>query len=399
MKDHIDVVHEGVIIRCPVEGCNSSFKNRSNIRHHLKQMHSKETFKCQDCDYVGKTQRAVKVHFGVQHGIKYFACEFCDYTAGYQHRIDTHTRTKHSKVLTEEQQKRLNIKTCQNCGMKSEAGRVNHHIKFGCKGKEGKREKLTSRYKDAGFQCSVCKDLNFDVFFKDKCKLKYHINDKHSKNALNCNECTFQSGYESKLLEHKRRRHRKMSCNSCIFSGLLNAFTIHLKRIHGVPKQKKMSKNNLKCSSCNETPWTKNSYQIHTYWKHGATDAVPIFPRYKDKMRRDSRAHFKVEDSIITEKVSKTVEKVKVIEPQEYHEESISPIKSEEDTVVNDCDDISGDEEDFLNDQNHTEMPIKTEQFQYLCPISYCTFTTNTDIVSTVPRQLAALCQHFVKKL
>ena len=65
---------------------------------------------------------------------------------------------------------------------------------------------------------------------------------------------------------------------------------------------------------------------------------------------------------------------------QENYEESISPIKSEEDTVDNDCDDISGDEKDSVV-QNDTESSIKTEQFQYLCPISFCTFTTVTDTV------------------
>ena len=58
LKEHIEVVHEGVIIRCPVKGCSSSFKSSSNISQHVKQLHGKETFKCQDCDYVAKSKRA-----------------------------------------------------------------------------------------------------------------------------------------------------------------------------------------------------------------------------------------------------------------------------------------------------------------------------------------------------
>ena len=108
LRDHIDVVHEGVIIRCPIEGCPSTFTSRSNISQHVKQMHRKETFKCQECDYLAKTKRGLTVHFGAHHGVKYFACEFCDYTAGYQHKILKHTRRKHVNELTEEQQKRLN---------------------------------------------------------------------------------------------------------------------------------------------------------------------------------------------------------------------------------------------------------------------------------------------------
>ena len=113
LKDHIEVVHEGVIIRCPVEGCTSSFKNRSNITEHIKQLHGRETFRCQNCEYEAKSQRAVRVHYGKHHGVKYFACEFCDFTAGYQHMINKHMLGAHAKELPESQQKKLNIMTCE----------------------------------------------------------------------------------------------------------------------------------------------------------------------------------------------------------------------------------------------------------------------------------------------
>ena len=178
-----------------------------------------------------------------------------------------------------------------------------------------------------------------------------------------------------------------MACNTCTYSGLFNAFSVHLKNIHGEPKQTRLAKNILKCLSCNEIPITKTYYQIHTYWKHSASDTVRKLTRHKNKKSRDPRGPLKVEASIITKKVSETVKTEKIIEPQvntdmtqEYYEQSFSPIKSEEETVDNSCDEISGDEEDSIV-QNHTESSIKTEQFHYLCPISYCTFTTVTDTV------------------
>ena len=129
LRDHIEVVHEGVIIRCPVEGCTSSFKQRSNIGHHVKQMHGTQKFKCQECDYEGPSPRAVRVHFGLTHGVKYFACEFCDFRAGYQHRINLHTRRKHAKELSENQQKSFKIITCEKCGYKSDKQRMNRHYR------------------------------------------------------------------------------------------------------------------------------------------------------------------------------------------------------------------------------------------------------------------------------
>ena len=172
---------------------------------------------------------------------------------------------------------------------------LNSHLKKGC-------VSIRKNVVKEGFQCHVCKDLNKNVFFKDKAKLKFHINERHSQNALTCDECNFQSGYESVLLLHKRRRHKVMACNTCTYSGLFNAFSVHLKNIHGEPKPTRLAKNILKCLSCNEIPITKTFYQIHTYWKHSA-DTLDKLPKNKDKRRRDSRGCFKVEASIIPNQV------------------------------------------------------------------------------------------------
>ena len=264
LKDHIEVVHEGVIIRCPVEGCTSSFKNRSNISHHVNQVHGRETFKCEYCEYVAKSQRAVRVHYGRLHGVKYFACEFCDFTAGYQHMINKHMLGAHAKELPESQQKKLNIMTCENCGYKSTKSRMNRHLEL-CHGK----------YEGPKFQCQTCESVNVNVFFKVKAKLNYHIKKEHSANPLKCQKCHFQSGCKSTLLQHKRKIHEKekMSCNSCTYSGYDIAFLRHLRRIHNLPKLPKLTKNSLLCSSCNLIPGTKTGYQIHTFWNHSESNA------------------------------------------------------------------------------------------------------------------------------
>ena len=164
-----------------------------------------------------------------------------------------------------------------------------------------------------------------------------------------------------------------------------------------------MSKNILKCLSCNEIPNTKTSYQIHTYWKHNADD-VPLKSRYRrSKASVEKTTHQsnqcivnikqdileEIED-VKTEKievcyerispilsVDETEDKVSKTEKNgEYFEETISPIKSEADD--NEFDEISGDES---MDKNAQEATIKIEQNQYLCPVSSCTFTTLTEAV------------------
>ena len=237
LEDHQNVVHEGVIIRCPVEGCSSRFTNRSNINDHIKRIHDKETFKCQECSYVARTQRVLRVHFGLRHGVKYFACEFCDFKAGFQFVISRHTRKKHAGELTADQQKNLNIQTCQNCGFKSNKSKITEHLKDGC---------------------------NRDSYHK----------------------------------KGKGKRNKRESRTSNKGKG-----------------------------------------------------KGPVLEQSKPQ--------------------------VKTEEVQEYYEETISPIKTEKVCdPQTDTEDISGDEDDTVMVHNGISLKIKTEQFQYLCPISSCTFTT-----------------------
>ena len=372
LNEHIEVVHEGVIIRCPIEGCASSFKNRSNITEHIKQLHGRETFKCQECEYEAKSQRAVRVHYGRHHGVKYFACEFCDFKAGYQHIINKHMLGAHAKELPESQQKKLNIMTCEKCGYKGTKNRMNRHLESCLKSPH------RSRYKGSEFQCQTCKNANVNIFFKYKASLNRHINDKHSANPLKCEKCDYQSGYKSSLLLHKGMVHEKekLFCNSCTYSGYNNSFLDHLRRIHNLPKMPELARNFLRCASCDEIPRTKTGYQIHTFWKHSESYAHPVYPRNKDK---NPRSPIKTNQVSVTKNAMD--EKAKTENVHEYvEEESISPIKLEEDIGNNDSDEISEDEQE-IQIQRDKETEVKTEKFQYLCPISSCTFSTDTDSV------------------
>ena len=177
---------------------------------------------------------------------------------------------------------------------------------------------------------------------------------------------------------------------------------------------------------------TQTGFQIHTYWIHSMSDAVSRYPKNKDRTRRNLSAQNQQETRNIqakTEKVQESTEdttlpvksdcvsvtntdliiimnpkdnlavkgsyesnvtesvkepQVKIEMTHEYVETSISPIKSEEDTSDNDCDDVISEDEDETIDQIDSVLTIKTEQFQYLCPISTCTFTTVTEAVKSL---------------
>ena len=43
---HQEVVHDGRILRCPYDGCESTFRAKANRSEHVKLIHNTETFKC-----------------------------------------------------------------------------------------------------------------------------------------------------------------------------------------------------------------------------------------------------------------------------------------------------------------------------------------------------------------
>ena len=324
LEDHQNVVHEGVIIGCPVEGCSSRFTNRSNIGDHIKRMHHEKTFKCLECDYVAKTQRTLRVHFGLHHGVKYFACEFCDFKAGFQFVISRHTRKKHAGELTEDQQKSLNIQTCQNCGFKSNKSKITEHLKDGC---------------------------NRDSYYKKG---------KPTSNPLTCEKCDYVTEYKGNL-----RKHRKLHENNS-YSFVPRKGN---KRESRAPDK---GKGNGKDTVLNHNQTsTENKPQMKEYYEEIIspikTEKVcdPQLEKTNKKAPNNGNGKCPVP---------------KKEEVQEYYEEIISPIKNEQ-LCDPKTEDISGDEDDTMILQNGLSLKIKTEQLQYLCPISSCTFTTLEETV------------------
>ena len=257
LRDHLEAVHEGVIIRCPYEGCPKTFKFRSNIRQHVKHVHENNSIECTECDYTAKSKRALRVHFGLHHGVKYFACEFCDYRAGYQHKMDKHTRNNHRQLLTEKQKIGLKLIKCSKCDYENTKSKIARH-ELTCNGKENRISELKH----------ICVDCDFRT--NHMYKLKHHIKDKHSVTKLSCNECDFTTGHNSNLKSHKLRSHLMFDCNICSYSGRYTAFALHLDTIHKIGSNKGISRvtNISMCKTCGNIPKTKRLFQFHYYWKH-----------------------------------------------------------------------------------------------------------------------------------
>ena len=253
---HQEVVHDGRILRCPYDGCESTFRAKANRSEHVKSIHNTETFNCKECDYIGRSKITLRKHFGIHHGVKYFACEFCEFRAGYQYLIDRHIRGNHVHMLTEKQKINLKVKKCQSCNYESYTAKVREHERI-CDGKD--RRVRTSSYKYQSQKCDYQTDITE--------KLNYHVSDRHSNNPIFCNSCDFSAGFKSSIRQHRKISHQIFQCNSCTYSGKYQSFILHLRTKHGV-SEKKLAINDQTCEICKEVPTTKLYFKIHCYWRH-----------------------------------------------------------------------------------------------------------------------------------
>ena len=180
LLEHIEVVHEGIIYRCPYESCPSTFTSKTNIRSHIQLVHKNERFSCSNCDYVANTRRQVVVHEGRVHKEKTFQCKLCEFRGGYQHVINRHMKKFHEAKLSS-----LDRFQCYLCNvmyrrkdnikphfLQFHAGSFYDHTKI-------KKTTIKNQAKVVGvnrghFECYVC-----GMIFWYKWNLKNHFNRKH----------------------------------------------------------------------------------------------------------------------------------------------------------------------------------------------------------------------------
>ena len=65
LKAHIKSIHTGVAIPCPY--CDKSYKNTSNMRAHLKTVHDGEKFPCNFCTKIFIQKRGLVKHKATMH--------------------------------------------------------------------------------------------------------------------------------------------------------------------------------------------------------------------------------------------------------------------------------------------------------------------------------------------
>ena len=321
------VQDELIMFHC--DRCHYSTKYPHHLQDHQDVVHEGVIIGCpfEECSSRFTNRSNISDHVKRMHNKETFKCLECDYVAKTQRVLRVHFGLHHG----------VKYFACEFCdytggyqyvisrhvrkkhaGELTEDQRKNLSIQTcqncGFKSDKSKIKKHVKDCfnKDRKFQCQVCKSLDLTAIFKNSLSLTYHMKEKHSSNPFTCEKCHYKTGHESRL-----RRHRKLHEKSSF-----------------VPRKKNRKR------SLSGAPDTGNGTGIVLN-------------------------HNQVRESVKTENKPTITEKV-----QEYYEK----IKSEA------CDpqmeDISGEEDGTIMLKNDLNLSIKTEQHQYLCPISSCTFTT-----------------------
>ena len=142
---------------CATKDCKYRGKYKPGLVRHLKVVHlNMVSFICALCRYVSKFNQSLTEHVSAMHEKVKQACKFCDYTSTHKGSISNHMRKTHGN----------------------------------------KKQKK-------------CLECTYETFSNDM--LKNHINGKHLKKLLFCDQCDFQTTWESGIRSHNKKYHEKES--------------------------------------------------------------------------------------------------------------------------------------------------------------------------------------------
>ena len=325
MKLHIEIKHEGVIHACHL--CGAKLTRKCNLDKHMQEKHSSQTFKCSFCNYIASCKRNITRHLNRVHDEKKFKCNLCEFKAGYPWGITRHKLVSHQDNLSNTLEK---------------------------------------------YKCQSC-----DYLAKRSDGLKLHMTRVHLEG---------KKPRPSQTYLRKLSHLVSMKCKLCGLEATKGGFRKHLFLMHKIDKRTEDDNlvNYERCSDCNTIPRTKGRYKNHLYWKHSSDDVSRVYPP-SPKRKKIKNSMGTLQDKRFKEEVSNPVlddeEVVDIISEDEG--ESIEIIDKEVKNKVlygeyyesNDSGQIIKDEtkEDITDGINDFDKQEKNKQ--YLCPISFCTFS------------------------
>ena len=184
------------------------------------------SFKCDECEWIGKTKTAVIAHKFKHSGGSRLACKYCDFKTNYPQNMYVHKLNKHVDVAAY---------SCDFCSFKTlMEKKLTRHLKDfpngTCKEEEIKK-KLMKMIKvdncgpkpkpkrDKLFPCTEC-----DYVINDKRLLTSHMAKHTGAKMFSCKECEFKSNHRASIHNHMKEVHTsemKYTCDVCMFKSNL----------------------------------------------------------------------------------------------------------------------------------------------------------------------------------
>mgnify|MGYP005654598757 CR=1 FL=1 len=76
-------------------GCESSFREKINLKQHMRQRHGFKKYKCNQCNFCSDEQCNVMKHVKFLHENINFKCDQCDFKCVWKDNLKQHIKLKH----------------------------------------------------------------------------------------------------------------------------------------------------------------------------------------------------------------------------------------------------------------------------------------------------------------